>query len=249
MRRLALASFVVATSIIAFAVIRWSGEAVRIKGHPAGGHAPAKRPGYTVAQRLEQYGDDVAGRLMPAFAQANVNYPPHELAYLAFKEERQLQVYARNTASERWRFIKQYRVHAASGGPGPKLAEGDRQVPEGIYEAEFLNANSRFHLSIHLNYPNNFDRQMALHDKRSKLGGDIMIHGNAVSIGCLAMGDQGAEDLFILAAQVNRDRIRIIVSPTDFRVRDVAPPRHAPAWTSTLYHTLRKQLKQFPARV
>ena len=32
-------------------------------------------------------------------------------------------------------------------------------------------------------------------DGRRRLGGDIMIHGNAVSIGCLAMGDVVAEEL------------------------------------------------------
>jgi murein L,D-transpeptidase YafK len=32
------------------------------------------------------------------------------------------------------------------------------------------------------------------------IGGDIMIHGAQVSDGCPAIGDQVAEDLFILAA-------------------------------------------------
>lgn len=246
MRRLALFSLVLTTSIIALGVGPWLAKWVRVKGQPAVDNIPAKTRGYTVAQRLEQYGDVVAGRLTPAFSAANVDYPPYEMAYVAFKDERQLLVYARNAASEQWRFIKQYRVHAASGVPGPKLAEGDRQVPEGIYQAQFLNANSRFHLSIRLDYPNDFDRKMAFHDTRSGLGGDIMIHGNAVSIGCLAMGDEGAEDLFILAAQVSRDRLRIVVSPTDFRVRNAAPPPHAPTWTGTLYATLRRELKQYP---
>ena len=246
MRRVPLAALLVTTCVIAFAVVRYSSEPVKARVKAALAKARPSMPTYTVAQRLAQYGDAVATRLRPAFAAAKVNYPPHEVAYVAFKDKRQLQVYARNASSEPWRFVKQYRVHAASGLPGPKLAEGDRQVPEGLYQAQFLNANSRFHLSIRLNYPNDFDRKMALDDQRSRLGGDIMIHGNAVSIGCLAMGDEGAEDLFILAAQVNRERIRIVVSPTDFRVRDAAPPPHAPGWTGTLYRALRSELKQYP---
>ena len=203
---------------------------------------------YTVEQRLEQYGPRVGARLRRAFAVAGLAYPPHELAYVAIKDQRQLQVYGRNASNGRWRYVKRYQVLAASGLPGPKLREGDRQVPEGIYKAAFLNPNSLYHLSIRLNYPNEFDRQMAQRDQRSRLGGDIMIHGNAVSIGCLAMGDEGAEDLFVLAALTNREKMRIVVSPTDFRVRNIAPSPQAPAWTGQLYQTLRQELRQYPAK-
>ena len=202
---------------------------------------------YTVEQRLAQYGHDVERRLKPAFSRAGVHYPPREIAYVAFKDQRTLQLYARNANGQRWRFVKHYRVLAASGVAGPKLREGDRQVPEGIYKAAFLNANSLYHLSIRLNYPNDFDREMARRDQRSRLGGDIMIHGNAVSIGCLAMGDPAAEELFVAAALVGKDGLRIVVSPTDFRVNQRTPPAHAPAWTGALYHTLRKELQQYPA--
>lgn len=246
MRRLPLAALLVTTCVVAFGVVRYSSEPLKARVRAALAKALPSTPRYTVAQRLDQYGGAVAARLKPAFAAAKVDYPPHEVAYIAFKDKRQLQVYARNASSEPWRFVKQYRVHAASGLPGPKLAEGDRQVPEGIYQAESLNPNSRFHLSIRLDYPNDFDRRMALHDQRTRLGGDIMIHGDAVSIGCLAMGDEGAEDLFILAAQVSRERMRIVVSPTDFRLMNAAPPTHAPAWTGTLYQALRSELEQYP---
>src|SRR5690606_651865 len=125
-----------------------------------------------------QYGPRVARRLRPDFRAAGVVYPPHEVAYVAFKDSRRLEVHAKGAAGERWRFVKSYPILAASGGPGPKLAEGGRQVPEGIYRAEFLNANSRYHLSIRVSYPNAFDREMAARDGRTRLGGDIMIHGS-----------------------------------------------------------------------
>jgi hypothetical protein len=124
-----------------------------------------------------------------------------------------------------------------------------RQVPEGIYGAESLNPNSRFHLSIRLNYPNAFDRRMARADRRTRLGGDIMIHGSAVSVGCLAMGDPAAEDLFMLAALVSPERVRVIISPVDFRRPGAAawrPGAGQPAWAHTLYAALRAELRQFP---
>jgi L,D-transpeptidase catalytic domain len=88
-------------------------------------------------------------------------------------------------------FIHSYSVLVASGHNGPKLREGDRQVPEGFYRITSLNPNSSYHLSIKLNYPNAFDQQHADEEGRDRLGGDIFIHGKAASIGCLAMGRPG----------------------------------------------------------
>ena len=81
-------------------------------------------------------------------------------------------------------------ILAASGVSGPKR-EGDKQVPEGFYRIELLNPNSRYHLSLRVNYPNADDLERARQDGRalSTLGGDIMIHGGSASIGCLALGD------------------------------------------------------------
>lgn len=201
--------------------------------------------GYTSEQRLAQYGDSVKARLAPAFAAAGIAYPPHEIAYVAFKDKKVLEVHARNASGEPWRYVKQYPVLAASGVTGPKLHEGDKQVPEGIYRADFLNPNSRFHLSIRLNYPNEFDRRMAKLDSRTKLGGDIMIHGSAVSIGCLAMGDDAAEELFVMAALATKDRTRIVVSPTDFRSGAAPSPRAGPVWTGELYEQLNSELRHY----
>ncbi|SHH69929.1 murein L,D-transpeptidase family protein [Massilia sp. CF038] len=205
------------------------------------------RGGYTIAERLNEFGPLVQSRMQPHFRAAGVAYPPQDLAYLAFKDQRVLQVYARNQGDAAWRFVKQYPVLRASGMPGPKLMEGDKQVPEGVYRAESLNPNSRFHLSIRLDYPNAFDRRMAQQDQRSRLGGDIMIHGSDVSIGCLAMGDEAAEDLFIMGALATKERVRIVVSPTDFRVPHALAPKLSSAWAGALYTSLRDELRQFPA--
>jgi murein L,D-transpeptidase YafK len=117
-------------------------------------------------------------------------------------------------------------------------------VPEGIYGIEFLNPNSRFHLSLRLNYPNAFDRQMALRDKRTNLGGDIMIHGGALSVGCLAMGDPAAEDLFMLVADVGRGNSAAILAPYDFRKRAAKVPAGSPQWTIELYRQVEKRLRE-----
>jgi hypothetical protein len=205
------------------------------------------RDSYTVEERLRQHGPAVEARLRGPFAAAGLPYPPAELAYVAFKDTRRLEVYGRASPERPWRFVKAYPVLGASGGLGPKLAEGDEQVPEGIYRAESLNPNSRFHLSIRLDYPNAFDRRMGRADGRRRLGGDIMIHGGTASIGCLAMGNPAAEELFVLAALARPQHVSVLISPTDFRI-EPAQARMAPAqptWVRTLYATLRTELQQF----
>lgn len=203
---------------------------------------------YSVTERLEQFGPVVAERLTRDFAAAGLHYPPHNLALLAFKDTSILEVYARNEDDVAWTFVKRYPVLAASGHLGPKLAEGDRQVPEGVYEIQWLNPNSREHLSLMLDYPNAFDELVAQRDGRTNLGSNIMVHGGKSSIGCLAIGDEAAEDLFVLAALATSAHIPILVSPTDFRVGDHAALPRDPAWLSDLYDRLRVELRQFPRR-
>ena len=54
-------------------------------------------------------------------------------------------------------------------------------------------------------------------DGRTDLGGDIMIHGKKVTIGCIPIGDKNIEEVFTLAAKSTNQRFPIIIAPTDFR--------------------------------
>jgi hypothetical protein len=201
---------------------------------------------YTVGERLEQYGGPARKRWAAPFAAAGVTYPPRSIVLLGLKEEKRLDVIAAN-ADGKLRFIRGYPILAASGGPGPKLREGDRQVPEGIYEIALLNPNSLYHLSLRVSYPNAFDRKMGELDQRTDLGGDIMIHGSNASIGCLAMGDEASEDLFVLAAEIGIKNIKVVLTPVDFRVRK-APKTEAPlpSWSTKLYAQIKTELAVLP---
>lgn len=72
------------------------------------------RGGYTVAERLDQYGPAVERRLRGAFARQGLDWPPRELAFLAFKDERLLEVHGRNAAGQPWTFVRSYPILAAS---------------------------------------------------------------------------------------------------------------------------------------
>src|SRR5262245_42608927 len=79
------------------------------------------------------------------------------------------------------------------------------------------------------------------------LGGSIMIHGGSGSIGCMAVGDEAAEDLFILTADAGWDRGLIVVSPVDFRRTDLpADYRASTPWVNDLYAWIRAELDTLP---
>ena len=197
----------------------------------------------TVEDRVAQYGSIVRVRLTPELSRAGCTYPPKAATFLALKDERVLEVWVTGD-DDRLTFLKSYPILGASGHLGPKLREGDMQVPEGLYEIESLNPNSMFHLSIRLNYPNASDRAQGKWDGRDQLGSDIMIHGNTCSAGCLAMGDEAAEDLFILAAETGIHRVSIIVAPVDFRARSLPRDIHpAPDWTGELYAAIQSEMR------
>lgn len=151
----------------------------------------------TVGDRMAAFGDAARKRLKPAFEAVGVAYPPTSVVLVALKANRTLSVYGGETPDTMC-LVATYPILGQSGALGPKLREGDRQVPEGIYEIEGLNPNSNFYVSLRLNYPNDFDRRMAAADGRDNPGSDIYIHGGSASVGCLAMGDPAIEELFTL---------------------------------------------------
>jgi hypothetical protein len=202
----------------------------------------------TIEDRVAQYGAVARARLRPSFDAAGVPYPPARFLLLGLKQERELQLYAAGP-DQLLRFVRAYPILGASGVLGPKLREGDKQVPEGVYSIVYLNPNSVAHLSLALNYPNEFDRAQAMEDGRdlTTLGGDIMIHGGWNSVGCLAIGDRNAEDIFVLAADSNWEQAVVVISPVDFRYRSLPRTYRARSpWVPGLYAWLRDQLAPLP---
>mgnify|MGYP002651730834 CR=1 FL=1 len=99
--------------------------------------------------------------------------------------------------------IKSYNVGLGNEPRGHKQFSGDGKTPEGIFKVDRLNDQSKFHLSLGLNYPRPQDR------KRAKAagvdpGGDIMIHGqpNQVPEGYRVKGDWTAGCIAVTNAEV-----------------------------------------------
>lgn len=184
--------------------------------------------------------------LIQMFDKAGVQYPPKEIALLAFKKEQYVELWAKNPGAK-WHPIHTYPLTAFSGRLGPKLKEHDKQIPEGIYRLTMFNPFSSMHLSMMINYPNYFDRLQAIKDGRRRLGGDIFLHGKSLSVGCLAIGDKAIDQLFLLARRVGLNHIQVIISPNDLRRAKPATNTFAqPRWLPELYKQIGEALSQFP---
>ena len=198
----------------------------------------------TCAEALTECAPAADARLRPHFDAARASFKPSQIALLVFKQEKTLELWARERGS--WLPVRTYPILAASGRPGPKLREGDRQVPEGIYSVVELNPNSSYHLSMKLDYPNEYDQAKARLDGRTQLGGDIFIHGSDQSIGCIAVGDEAIEELFVLAGRMTPMDVPVIIAPNDIRGGKpaIADPQ-APPWVTELYGHIRTALQPF----
>lgn len=110
-----------------------------------------------------------------------------------FKESRELELWVEEGG--RFKLFRSYPICYFSGDPGPKTATGDLQSPEGFYFVTpgRMNPFSRYHLSFDLGYPNKYDRS------HGRDGSALMVHGDCVSIGCYAMGDENIEEIYALA--------------------------------------------------
>jgi murein L,D-transpeptidase YafK len=72
--------------------------------------------------------------------------------------------------------IRRYPVSLGFAPEGDKFREGDGKTPEGRYTIDYRNPNSRFHLSLHISYPDASDKAEAA-ARGDDPGGEIFIHG------------------------------------------------------------------------
>ena len=112
-----------------------------------------------------------------------------------FKEESVLEVWKAEKDTGRLALLKSYDICKWSGELGPKIAEGDRQAPEGFYTITpaQMNPNSNYYLSFNLGFPNAFDQSLG------RTGTFLMVHGACSSAGCYSMTDEQIAEIYTLA--------------------------------------------------
>lgn len=104
--------------------------------------------------------------------------------------------------------VRTYRVALGREPVGHKRQEGDGRTPEGRYAIDRRNPNSRYHLALHISYPNEADVARA-REGGVDPGGDIMIHGLKAGVthpdsdwtlGCIAVTDAEMDEIWDLVA-------------------------------------------------
>ena len=137
-------------------------------------------------------------------------------AVLVEKRRRRLTVFSAGEA------VKRYRIALGGDPVGDKELDGDSRTPEGEFYVCTRNAESKYHRSMGLSYPNAEDADRGLETRaiskrehraivdalrhmtqppwKTRLGGEIMIHGGGTHAdwtdGCIALSDNEAEELF-----------------------------------------------------
>lgn len=140
---------------------------------------------------------------------AGLTYPVDEVYLRGFKKERVLELWA-GPKGKPLTLVKSYPFCSASGELGPKRREGDLQVPEGLYEMPEFNPGSSYHLSMKVSYPNASDR---IRSDKKRPGGLIYLHGDCVSIGCIAIEDGPIEEVYLIALEAKTRPIRFDLFP------------------------------------
>ena len=158
-----------------------------------------------------------------------------------FKEESELEVW-KQRADGRYYHFKTYPICNWSGDLGPKLAQGDKQAPEGFYKVARtqMNPNSQFHLAFNLGFPNAYDKS----HRRS--GDFLMVHGKCKSAGCYAMTDALIEEIYALARESfvgGQEAIHVHAFP--FRMTDANMARHATHKWAGFWKTLKEGYDHF----
>jgi murein L,D-transpeptidase YafK len=115
-----------------------------------------------------------------------------------FKAESQLELWMQK--DDRFELFGSYAICYWSGRLGPKLREGDKQAPEGLYSVAFdqIHHKGRWPRSLDIGFPNAFDKAY------SRTGSLILVHGGCKSTGCYAMTNPVMEEIYTLTEQALR---------------------------------------------
>jgi len=160
-----------------------------------------------------------------------------------YKQESELEVWKR-TASGRYALMKTYPLCRWSGKLGPKMREGDRQAPEGVYMVSpgRMNPRSQFYLSFDLGFPNKLEKALGYS------GNALMVHGACSSSGCYAMSDQGIAEIYpVVREAFAGGQTAVQVQALPFRMNAQNLARHAGDPNMPFWENLKEGVDYFDA--
>jgi len=132
-----------------------------------------------------------------------------------FKAESQLELWLQK--DDRFELFAAYPICYWSGRLGPKLHEGDKQAPEGLYSVALdqIHHKGRWPRSLNIGFPNAFDKAYA------RTGSLILVHGGCTSKGCYAMTNPVMEEIYGLSERaLQQGQVAIPVHIFPFRMTE-----------------------------
>jgi murein L,D-transpeptidase YafK len=157
-----------------------------------------------------------------------------------FKAESELELWVEK--GDRFELFATYPICFWSGTLGPKLREGDRQAPEGVYSVVRgqLHPAGKRPRSFDIGFPNALDAAVG------RTGSNIWIHGGCGSAGCYAMTDAVMGEIYTLVERAlaqGQERVQVEVFPFRMTAENMAMHRDSP-WL-TFWANLREVYDAF----
>jgi murein L,D-transpeptidase YafK len=111
--------------------------------------------------------------------------------------------------------LREYRVALGFSPTGTKVQQGDGKTPEGIFRIDRVNAQSSYHLSVGLDYPQTADKARAVAAGYDP-GGDIFIHGqpNGLPDATILTGDWTAGCIAVSNAEIREIFAEVSIGAT-----------------------------------
>ncbi len=186
--------------------------------------------------------DGIISSRAAGWCKDKISYPPDCVVIRIFKAEGRAEIWAKDAGMEETVLITELDVCSMDFKPGPKLREGDGKTPEGFYNAEFAYQSSSWWMWIDLDkpkdrgitgrgscfkidieYPNALDVKRTREAGGGRPGGEIRLHGNCVTAGCISFLNLDFLPVFAFArhhAETRYGKVQIQIFPFRFETAD-----------------------------
>jgi murein L,D-transpeptidase YafK len=184
--------------------------------------APSFRQAQLNFTRVREAYNGKEKAVLKTLAEHSISRDSLRIYLRAFKTEKKIELWAKNTSDSVYTHIKDLPICDISGELGPKRRYRDLQVPEGFYHISDLNPFSKYYLSMQINYPNASD---SIRGVKGHLGNFIFIHGECVSSGCMAITNERIKELFVWCIEAynsGQEQIDLTIYPAQLNDKTYA---------------------------
>lgn len=182
---------------------------------------------------------ELDANISDAFDRKKVIRPIINTTLIVFKKEQKAVIWVTdNVAQNHFMLSDSIQINPRNG---TRLYDDEDLIPEGVYEIESVNSDD---LSFQIDYPNAFDIQKQVADKRPKMTTKVIFE---TTNGDLKLSKNLMTEFLFLAKESGIENSNIIIVPNDFRnEKNIPYCATCPHWIEELYGSLRLYLSDYP---